>query len=215
MSDELIPFCAHADTTLDARDTRWSSAAVARGLAWTLQGDLPGLAHAAFLDTLRRAFTRISSVCGLTFREASGDANIIVTTGPIDGASGILAQSALPPADPCEQRYDSAEQWNKTINLLPVVLHELGHALGLQHDPQPGALLSAYYSPSIQDYTSRDIQRLQALYGPPVVKPPDPPGIPGDPSPQDGSFITVQIEDAKSITFYDSKGRRGVMTFPG
>lgn len=208
--EELIPFCAHADTTADAKDTRWDPAIVKRGIGWTVTHDLPNFTRAAFLDLARKAFSRISEVCGLTFFESQGSANIIITTGPVDGPSGVLAWSGLPPANPIEQKYDASEGWNTSVSLLAVLKHELGHAVGLNHDPQRGALLSAYYDPAILDYTSRDIARLQALYGPPIP-PTDPSPVP--PPTGSGSVIIFEVTNADKIRILNAEGKVARVTW--
>jgi hypothetical protein len=126
-------------------------------------------------------------------RGAHGDAY------PFDGRGGMLAHTfypAPPNAEPLagDMHFDADETWGVEtgVDLFTVALHEAGHALGLGHSDQPGAVMYPYYR---QTYglTSDDIAGIQDLYGvrgapvisaaqppaaPPVVQPVTPPVTP-------------------------------------
>ena len=57
----------------------------------------------------------------------------------------------------------------KTYNLYAVLIHELGHTLGLKHDisgAKDGAdIMDAYYSVTNLDLSDRDIYRIRVKYG--------------------------------------------------
>ncbi len=165
-------------------------------LSWYVQADLPGLLRKAFRAAVAEALASWSAVCNLTFVEsATTAADILIGTGTIDGPQGVLAWSELPPANPVHQKYDTGERWRTGagvgISLPAVAAHELGHALGLEHDPQAGALMAAYYDERILVPQPRDIVRIQAMYGPPVVLPPPTPS-PTPPPPAGVSFHVPQ-----------------------
>jgi predicted Zn-dependent protease len=160
---------------------RWSKSQ----LLWSVQTDLPGVLHDAFRAAIAEALAAWAAVCGMTFAEApsAAQADILIATGPIDGPQGILAYSELPPASPVHQKYDTGEQWRTAagqgIDLPTVACHELGHALGLDHDAQgSGSLMAPYYDPNVSKPQPRDIARAVALYGPPRQTPPSPPAPP-------------------------------------
>ena len=77
------------------------------------------------------------------------------------------------------------------VDLYSVVLHEVGHALGLGHSDVPGAVMYPYYRQA-SGLTADDVAGIQALYGSggapaadpgtPALPPPDP-STPSEPGP--------------------------------
>jgi hypothetical protein len=106
---------------------------------------------------------------------------------PFDGPGGVLAHTFYPaPPNPeplaGDLHFDEDETWRigARTDVFSVALHELGHALGLGHSDQPGAVMYPYYSLH-EGLTKEDVVSIQELYAarvtsePPVAKPPDPP----------------------------------------
>lgn len=146
----------------------------------SIDGTLPGLSNAQVVATYKRALDLWNDICGIgaVWTDNLAKANVYAHCMKIDGASGTLAWSYLVPCGigssasyHIEQRYDNTERW--TVDwLLEVMLHELGHAWGLDHDTQHKDSLMYPYSTGgrILKPTQYEIDRMK-VYGPPVIVP--------------------------------------------
>ncbi|KAF3693003.1 Collagenase 3 [Channa argus] len=129
---------------------------------------------------IRNALNVWSDVTPLTFKKLhEGIADIMISFGskehgdynPFDGPNGLLAH-AYPPGKGIggDTHFDEDEQWTKdssAYNLFIVAAHELGHALGMSHSSDPGALMYPVYSYATGfPLSGDDIEGIQALYGP-------------------------------------------------
>lgn len=92
-----------------------------------------------------------------------------------DGPGRTLGWAHLPCGDFdfLECRLDMHEKWTNDsdkrlvdpwVYARAVLLHEIGHILGLDHSDDPADLMAAYYNPEIVDLQPGDIARIRALY---------------------------------------------------
>ena len=107
--------------------------------------------------------------------EDASDADIRVGWQEIDGSGGVLGRTIVPSNGPLNQTIialDIDENWfvsgdapNNQIDFSAVVMHEIGHAIGIDHSDQRNSLMHANYSKTIFDLKQDDIDAATSLYG--------------------------------------------------
>ena len=109
---------------------------------------------------------------------------------PFNGPGGVLAHTFYPSppnAEPVagDMHFNADEDWHigSSIDLFTVALHEAGHALGLGHTDQPGAVMYPYYHLA-SGLTGDDIAGIRALYGDNSAVPAQPPAPIPTPTPK-------------------------------
>jgi hypothetical protein len=142
-----------------------------------------GLDRDAVKAALRTAMDAWSAVADIAFTETQtpGRADSIdFSFAGIDGAGGALAQAYFP--DDVNPRiiagdvqFDTSETWENgnarggsAFDLVYVAVHELGHALGLEHSSANGSVLADRVS-SNQRFTNlaaADVDAVLGLYAP-------------------------------------------------
>jgi len=101
-----------------------------------------------------------------------GDIRIGAIT--FDGPSGVLAHAYQPGTQSIfgiggtitgDMHIDSGENWVNTLDLATVILHELGHSLGLGHSDDINAIMYPFYSGVNLTLGADDIAGIVSIYG--------------------------------------------------
>ena len=148
---------------------------------------------------IERAMAEWSKAAQITFVpadlvHAARNLNVLFAAGahgddyPFDGPGKVLAHTFYPSpvvAEPLagDVHLDADEAWHQgtDIDLFSVVLHELGHSLGLGHADSPNAVMYPYYR-RVLTLSTADIAAIQTLYAAPGVTTPTPATPPSSPS---------------------------------
>jgi hypothetical protein len=91
------------------------------------------------------------------------------------GETSTIARTYGPP--PNGQTGAGEVELNTSYNFAPgsnhdfqtVILHEVGHSLGLGESPRPSSVMYTYYQGARQALTPYDVEGIQSLYGPRVA----------------------------------------------
>lgn len=173
------------------------NAYVLSGYRWNKQAVTFSIANCpASLDcaqahqAVRESVAAWNSASGMNLTEVPADGDIVISWGltgyagrhPFDGKGGKIAQTYYPYTGGAvwfdgDIVLDDSETWvvgtpapfPQQVHLATVVTHELGHALGLAHSYDRGALMWTTYT-GVQGITAHDIAGAQALYGPPAAQ---------------------------------------------
>uniref|UniRef100_A0A668UQX5 Collagenase 3 n=1 Tax=Oreochromis aureus TaxID=47969 RepID=A0A668UQX5_OREAU len=166
------PRCGLSDVEHVGETVRWKKKRISYRLEIIRLTSVVSIAQKVF----RRAWKLWSNVTPLKFRNRNmevADIDIFFYSGdhndgsPFDGRGGVLAHAFMPGLHiGGDVHFDSDEDWS--INLFAVAIHEFGHALGLSHSSDPGAIMYPAYNfdPNYEPQLSfDDVKNIQKLYG--------------------------------------------------
>ncbi|MDR3539101.1 MAG: matrixin family metalloprotease, partial [Acetobacteraceae bacterium] len=151
--------------------------------AYPFSGAIPSI----YEQTISAAFAAWAAVANLTFQEVPDQpgrpapADILLAFGDLTQSEigetsfhssggaflpGVAIRLEDPAVDPLVANGDGTFRYQGTsTQLFEVVLHEIGHALGLAHSSDPSAVMYPIVGPQNGTLDASDIAGIDALYG--------------------------------------------------
>lgn len=166
-----------ADYALEGQ--KWGSPTFGTGggtVTWAIDATIPTY----FVAQLSAAFLSWSRIGNITFSQVGSTANSLIdfSNSYIDGFNNVLGYASFSYTGSrilaADVTFDNSEGWYESggrvlsssgADLFVVALHEIGHAIGLDHYNASSAVMNSYLDPSVRSLTTSDIHGIQAIYG--------------------------------------------------
>ncbi|MGD9857021.1 MAG: matrixin family metalloprotease [Planctomycetaceae bacterium] len=170
-----VPGFAFADyaAMIDAALNVWASVSNFTNLGMVTDGGVaPGAPEAVggALGDIRIGAWEIAAETVLAHGFEPGNEAVFGAGGSIGGDIHIDVNRVWSD-DPTDTNSDA------DYDLFTVLLHELGHALGLGHSGVSGSVMESTYAGARRTLHADDIAGIQAIYGAPLVSSPEPSGF--------------------------------------
>lgn len=193
MTDHLACFDELSHIPVDLLAFRPTSRWPRTGLTWMLEKALPDVRMPLEnqIKQISEALAKWAVATPLTFRSVETDADIVFSFEgrdhgdlfPFDGKMGVRAHAFFPGTIRSGQVHlDAEEDWSlepgdDNTHLLTVLVHEIGHALGLEHaavscegTSGSGKIMAPCFRPGdgFSSLAPEDVEAIQRVYGDPT-----------------------------------------------
>jgi Ca2+-binding RTX toxin-like protein len=149
-------------------------------VTWAVDGTVP----TSYVPIFESAFAAWALVGNITFTQAASTSVSVINIdfNYIDGLNQTLGEATYYYSDAtmlsATITIDAGEGWQWVgdevlsaggSDLFILALHEIGHAIGLDHYNASPAIMNSVLSPSLTGFTQSDIDGIRAIYGPAPV----------------------------------------------
>ena len=172
----LLPFAASLSGGWSANDQGVANLTYSFG---TLTAQIPADTVRALFQQAQQQWAALVKIAFTETTSRTGSRNIDLgfyagshgDSYPFDGPGGVLAHTfypAPPNSEPIagDMHLDADESWSSSgsgTDFYSVVLHELGHALGLGHSTNPADVMYPFYRHNTT-FSANDINAIEAVY---------------------------------------------------